>query len=76
MRLADTLRIKCGDVVAFVGAGGKSSAIRVLTVELSRQHAVLVTTTTKLGLAMINTLDYPLGLKHLENRDINSLAKK
>jgi molybdenum cofactor cytidylyltransferase len=50
MRLADALRIKCGDVVAFVGAGGKSSAIRVLTKELSNQHQVLITTTTKLGL--------------------------
>jgi molybdenum cofactor cytidylyltransferase len=49
MRLADALRINPGDVVAFVGAGGKTSAIRKLTSELSEQIPTLVTTTTKLG---------------------------
>ena len=34
-----------------------------------------VTTTTKLGQAMINTLDHPSAKKHLENRDINALAE-
>lgn len=34
-----------------------------------------VTTTTRIGLAMINTLRNPLQLKHLENKDINRLAK-
>ncbi len=33
-----------------------------------------VTTTTKVGLAMIATVLYPQKLKHLENRDINHLA--
>lgn len=33
-----------------------------------------ITTTTKLGKAMINTLFFPQKLKHLENRDINNYA--
>ena len=33
-----------------------------------------VTTTTKIGLAMIHTLLHPSHLKHLENPDINALA--
>lgn len=35
-----------------------------------------ITTSTKLGKAMINTLFYPVDLKHLENKDINQLAEK
>lgn len=35
-----------------------------------------ITTTTKLGLAMINTLFSSQSLKHLENKDINLLAEK
>ncbi len=34
-----------------------------------------ITTTTRIGLAMINTLYHPLKRKHLENRDINRLAE-
>ena len=33
-----------------------------------------ITTTTKLGRAMINTLHHPMELKHVENLDINILA--
>ncbi len=35
-----------------------------------------ITTTTKLGLAMINTLRFPQLNKFLENKDINHLAEK
>jgi len=35
-----------------------------------------ITTTTKVGLAMINTLTNSSENKHLENRDINEMAKK
>ncbi len=35
-----------------------------------------ITTTTKIGLAMINTLRFPLANKFLENKDINELAEK
>lgn len=33
-----------------------------------------ITTTTKLGQAMINSISKPQSLKHLENKDINDLA--
>jgi len=49
MRLADALRIRSGMAVAFVGAGGKSSAMRKLVEELSQDIPLIVTTTTKLG---------------------------
>lgn len=35
-----------------------------------------ITTTTKIGLAMINSLSYSQNLKHLENSDINTLVNK
>lgn len=50
MRLSDTLRIEPGSVVAFVGAGGKSTAIRRLVTELAPQMPVVVTTSTKITL--------------------------
>jgi len=34
-----------------------------------------ITTTTKLGVAMINTVLKPTDLKHLENVDINRYAE-
>ena len=35
-----------------------------------------ITTTTKFGQAMINSLVFPQNLKHLENKDINILSEK
>lgn len=35
-----------------------------------------ITTTTKLGLAMINTMRFPMANKFLENKDINALGEK
>ena len=35
-----------------------------------------ITTTTKFGQAMINSLFFPQNLKHLENKDINILSEK
>ncbi|HEY71098.1 MAG TPA: putative selenium-dependent hydroxylase accessory protein YqeC [Anaerolineae bacterium] len=49
MRLVDALRIQPGMSVAFVGAGGKSSAIRRLVDELTPNIPVIVTTTTKIA---------------------------
>jgi molybdenum cofactor cytidylyltransferase len=48
MRLRDALRVKSGYAIAFTGAGGKSTAIGRLTVELEPEHPVIVTTSTKL----------------------------
>lgn len=51
MRLSRALRLGPGQAVAFTGAGGKSSAIRVLVNELQFNTPVIVTTSTKIGLA-------------------------
>ncbi|HEY47446.1 MAG TPA: putative selenium-dependent hydroxylase accessory protein YqeC [Anaerolineae bacterium] len=48
MRLADALRIPSKSVVAFTGAGGKSTAIGRIARELSDEGRVILTSTTKL----------------------------
>lgn len=50
MNLAKALRAEAGQVIAFVGAGGKTSAIRRLVKELAGEIPVLVTTSTKMAL--------------------------
>jgi molybdenum cofactor cytidylyltransferase len=50
MRLAEALEVKKGDVVAFVGGGGKTSALFRLAEELAGDGwRVLSTTTTRIG---------------------------
>ena len=50
MRLREALRIQRGDMVAFVGAGGKTSALFRLADELRAEGwRVLATTTTRIG---------------------------
>ena len=49
MRLSDALRLRPGQTVAFVGAGGKSSALRRLALEAQGFWPVVLTTTTRLG---------------------------
>ncbi len=53
MLLKDSLRVKPGDALAFVGAGGKSSAIASLVGELQATTPVLVSTTTRLARAQV-----------------------
>jgi molybdenum cofactor cytidylyltransferase len=48
MWLADALRITPKRVVAFTGAGGKSTAIGRITSELSSESRVILTSTTKM----------------------------
>lgn len=50
MELSGALRVEAGQVIAFVGAGGKTSAIRRLVKELAGDMPVLITTSTKLAL--------------------------
>ncbi len=50
MELTKALRVSPGQIVAFVGAGGKSASIRRLVEELTPKTPVLITTTTKLAL--------------------------
>jgi molybdenum cofactor cytidylyltransferase len=57
MRLSDALRVESGHVIAFVGAGGKTSAIRRLVTELSGELPVLITASTKLALHEENIAD-------------------
>lgn len=49
LSLCKALEIQANDIVSFVGAGGKTSAIMQLARELAGQHMrILVTTTTKI----------------------------
>ncbi len=55
MKLSQALRITYGDVVAFVGGGGKTTAMFQLAAELAHQKMrVLTTTTTRIFAAQIN----------------------
>ncbi|MGI8650634.1 MAG: selenium cofactor biosynthesis protein YqeC [Rubrobacter sp.] len=57
MRLCDALDISSGDVVAFVGAGGKSSAIRVTSRELASSGLkVVVLPTTKMTVEQADSI--------------------
>lgn len=51
VRLLEALRLKPGQSVAFVGAGGKSSALGRLATEAAGAMPVVLTTTTRLGAA-------------------------
>lgn len=54
MKLSQALRISPGDVVAFVGGGGKTTAMFQLANELASRLRVLTTTTTRIFAAQIN----------------------
>jgi len=51
VRLADALRVTPRRTVAFIGAGGKSTALARLAAELAAEGPVVITTTTKLALS-------------------------
>ncbi|MBE7554757.1 MAG: putative selenium-dependent hydroxylase accessory protein YqeC [Anaerolineales bacterium] len=53
MNLSHVLRITAGDVVAFVGGGGKTTAMFQLANELAPRLRVLTTTTTRIFAAQI-----------------------
>jgi molybdenum cofactor cytidylyltransferase len=53
VRLETALRISSGDVVAFVGGGGKTTAMFQLARELAAGQRVLTTTTTRIFAAQI-----------------------
>ncbi len=69
MRLADALRVSPRRTVAFVGAGGKSSAMARLAAELAADGPVVITTTTKLALSQA-----ALAESHLIVQDASSLS--
>jgi molybdenum cofactor cytidylyltransferase len=47
MNAVDVFKIRKGDAISFVGAGGKTSLIASIAIELTREFSVAVTTTTK-----------------------------
>jgi len=53
MKLSHALRIAPGDVIAFVGGGGKTTAMFQLANELAPQMRVLTTTSTRIFAAQI-----------------------
>jgi len=63
MKLTEALRISPGQIVAFVGAGGKSASIRRLVEELTPKTPVLITTTTKLALDQTDLADQHIILR-------------
>jgi molybdenum cofactor cytidylyltransferase len=71
LRLSDVLRLTDTPSLAFVGAGGKTSALAILAKELPKP--VLVTTTTHLGIWQSSIadqhiiLDEPSEIKIIEN---------
>ncbi len=57
MRLCEAIGVSSGDVAAFVGAGGKSSAIRTVATELAADGlSVIVAPTTKLMVEEANEI--------------------
>ncbi len=70
MRLTDALRIAPKHIVAFIGAGGKSSAIACLVGEISSEYPLVVTTTTKLHLDQSR-----LAEAHLVIQDDDALSR-
>ncbi len=69
MQLADALRVTPRRTVAFVGAGGKSSAMARLAAELATQGPIVLTTTAKLALSQA-----ALAESHLIIQDASSLS--
>ncbi|MEA1976663.1 MAG: selenium cofactor biosynthesis protein YqeC [Chloroflexota bacterium] len=67
MELTTALRISPGQVVAFVGAGGKSASIRRLVEELTPKTPVLITTTTKLALDQTDLAVHHIILRYKED---------
>ena len=67
MELTKALRISPGQIVAFVGAGGKSSSIRRLIEELTPKTPVLITTTTKLALGQTDIAAHHIILRSKED---------
>jgi molybdenum cofactor cytidylyltransferase len=76
MRLSHALRIVPGQSVAFVGAGGKTSAIQVLISEVQDQSPVIATTSTRLGLTQNNIAKDHLILTNPEKiEDIRTILR-
>lgn len=72
MSLGDALNAKQDDVIAFVGAGGKTALILKLANELFKSdYRVAITTTTKIG-----TIERPEQSELVVESDVNKLISK
>jgi molybdenum cofactor cytidylyltransferase len=70
MRLCDALGVQRGDTVAFIGAGGKSSALIQLAYELRKQKwRVLATTTTRISRDELAFFPYTTSIHRLSSPD-------
>ena len=66
MKLIDALELKRGDVVSLIGSGGKTSALIKMMHECqARGWRVLMTTTTRIGLAELSHFPTHLSLLFL-----------
>lgn len=65
MNLSEALDVRAGDIVAFVGAGGKTSAMFRLASELAQQgFRVLSTTTTRISQDELRLAPQHIGFGH------------
>jgi probable selenium-dependent hydroxylase accessory protein YqeC len=71
MRLSDALRIQPSQpqLIAFVGAGGKTTAMAKLGRELATSMRVLLSTTTKLGVGQETVADSHMIVKNTSDLD-------
>lgn len=80
MGFKDAYMFRPGVIIPERGIKSKTSLYNILYIITRPLFPLLrkvksITTTTKIGKAMINTYFYPQPLKHLEGKDINELAK-
>lgn len=68
MRLQHALRVRPGDCLAFVGAGGKTTSIQQLVRELSGHLPLIITTTTHLSSDQLS-----MAQAHAQASDLGSL---
>lgn len=71
MKLIRALGLKAGETVAFVGAGGKTSALFALAQEW--EGPVALTTTTHLGAWQVSSADRHVVPDDIDSLDLNSL---
>ncbi|WP_299118305.1 NAD-dependent epimerase/dehydratase family protein [uncultured Tenacibaculum sp.] len=77
----DTYAFRPGAIIPEKGIKSRTNWYNIIYILLTPFFGLMkksknITTTTKIGLAMINSLHHTQTLKHLENKDINVLAEK
>lgn len=79
MKLERALRVQRGDVISFVGAGGKTSALIRLGRELAEQRwRVLATTTTRIAAGELDQMPLALAVEdttNLQTADLTAIIR-